>query len=157
MQMPSKRGLRALFPNQCKPVIGYGLGMSYGKKLALVVLSASFWMQGCTTSSKNVPANYVPPAQYQGYTCAQLGVELQSAQARMEVISEQLDEKASKDQLVGVVGAVVFFPALFLLGGSSQLEIDYAGLLGRVEAMRQTAFQKKCATIGSRSPSAGLR
>jgi hypothetical protein len=133
------------------------MGMSYGKKLALVVLSASFGMLGCTTTSKNVPARYVPPTQYQGYNCKQLAVELQGAQTRIEEMSGQLDQKASKDQLVGVVGAVVFFPVLFMLGGNAQLENDYADLLGAAEAMRQAAFQKKCSSTGVSSPSAGLR
>jgi hypothetical protein len=132
-------------------------GMSYGKKLALVVLSASFGMLGCTTTSKNVPVRYVPPTQYQAYNCKQLAVEFQRKQTRIEEIAVQLDEKASKDQLVGAFGAVVFFPVLFMLGGNPLLEDEYAGLVGEAEAMQQAAFQKKCATIGANGPSAGLR
>jgi hypothetical protein len=133
------------------------MGMSYGKNLALLVLSASFGMQGCTTASKNVPAHYVPPTQYQGYNCRQLAVEFQRAQTRMEEIGGQLDEKSSKDQLLGALGAVVFFPTLFMLGKDPQLESDYAKLLGETEAMQQAAFQKRCAKVGPSSPSAGLR
>jgi hypothetical protein len=132
-------------------------GMSYGKKLALVVLSASFGMLGCTTTSKNVPVRYVPPTQYQAYNCKQLAVEFQRKQTRIEEIAGQLDEKASKDQLVSAFGAVVFFPVLFMLGGNPLLEDEYAGLVGEAEAMQQAAFQKKCATIGANGPSAGLR
>lgn len=131
--------------------------MSYGKKLALVLLSASFGMQGCTTTSKNVPARYVPPTQYQAYSCKQLAVEFQRTQTRIEELAGQLDEKASKDQLVGAFGAVVFFPVLFMLGGNPQLENEYAGLVGEAEAMQQTAFLKKCTGTGASSPSAGLR
>lgn len=132
-------------------------GMSSGKKLALVLLSASFGMQGCTTTSKNVPARYVPPTQYQAYSCKQLAVEFQRTQTRIEEIAGQLDQKASKDQLVGAIGAVVFFPVLLMLGGSPQLENDYASLVGEAEAMQQAAFQKKCASTGASNPSAGLR
>jgi hypothetical protein len=133
------------------------MGMSYGKKLALVVLSASFGMLGCTTTSKNVPARYVPPTQYQAYNCKQLAVEFQRKQTRIEEIAGQLDEKASKDQLVGTFGAVVFFPVLFMLGGNPLLEDEYAGLVGEAEAMQQAAFQKRCTNPEVSSPSARLR
>jgi hypothetical protein len=133
------------------------MGMSYGKQLAFVVLSASLLVQGCTTASKNVPAKYIPSAQYEAYNCYQLAVELQRKQTRIEEIAGQLDEKASKDQLIGAFGAVVFFPVLFMLGGNPLLEDEYAGLVGEAEAMQQAAFQKRCTNPEVSSPSARLR
>jgi hypothetical protein len=125
--------------------------MSYGKQLAFVVLSASLLMQGCTTASKNVPAKYTPPAQYEAYNCYQLAVEFQRVQGRLIEIGGQLDEESSKDGLMGAFGAIVFFPALLMMGGHTQQEADYAVLRGEAEAMRQVAFQKKCTAASSSS------
>jgi hypothetical protein len=131
--------------------------MTLVRKLALVVLAASFVMQGCTTASKNIPVKYVAPNKYQSYNCYQLSIEYQRVQNRMLELGGQLDEQSSKDGLMGVFGAIVFFPALFVIGGHSEKETEYAALKGDVEAMRQAAFQKKCPGIATKSPSAGLR
>jgi len=55
-----------------------------------------------------------------------------------------LDEAASNDKSIGVVGAVIFWPALFALGGTKQQEAEYARLKGEYNAVQQSAVIKKC-------------
>ena len=131
--------------------------MNLVKNLTLIALAASFVMQGCTTPPKNIPAKYVAPSKYQAYNCYQLSIEFQRLQTQMLELDGKLEQESSKDSVMGVFGAIVFFPALFLTGGHSQQETEYAALKGDVEAMQQVAFQKKCAGIAPKSPSAGLR
>ena len=39
---------------------------------------------------------------------------------------------------------VLFWPALFALGGTKQQEAEYARLRGEYDAVQQAAIQKKC-------------
>ena len=121
--------------------------MSYAKSRALLLLAATLTTQGCTTPARNVGAVYTPPSQYQGYTCAQLVAEFQRNQQRSLDLGARLDKAANKDGLISTVGAVLFFPALLLLGGNAEEEAEFATLKGHAEAMRQSAFQKKCSNI----------
>ncbi|MDO8769945.1 MAG: hypothetical protein Q7K57_14810 [Burkholderiaceae bacterium] len=112
-----------------------------------VVLCAALVLGSCANSAKNVPARYVAPDRYQAYNCAQLTVEFQRVQGRIVQLGGRLDEVASKDTLMGVFGAVVFFPALWKLGGNEQQEAEYGDLKGEAEAMHQAAFMKRCASL----------
>lgn len=112
-----------------------------------VVLCAALVLGSCANSAKNVPASYVAPDRYQAYNCAQLTVEYQRVQGRIVQLGGRLDEVASKDTLMGVFGAVVFFPALWKLGGNEQQEAEYGDLKGEAEAMHQAAFMKRCASL----------
>ena len=101
--------------------------------LALVMLPVLAPLGGCASASKDIAAAHVPTLQYQPYDC------------------EQLDEAARNDKTIVGVGALVFWPALFALGGSKEQEAEYARLKGEHDALMQTAVLKKCpgATPGS--------
>jgi len=68
---------------------------------------------------------------------------------RVKQLGVQLDKAAANDQAIGVVGAVLFWPALLALGGTKQQEAEYARLKGDHEAAEQAAIPKKCATASS--------
>ena len=122
------------------------------RTLALTAVAVVLVLNGCATASKNVPVRYVPPAQYQSYNCYQLQLEFRRNQERVAELAGKLDDKANKDGLTGVVGAVIFLPMLFALGGSDQQEADYATLKGEGEAMQQAAFTKKCGVLTPKPP-----
>ena len=44
-----------------------------------------------------------------------------------------------------IVGLVLFWPALFALGGTKQQEAELARLKGEYDAVQATATSKKCA------------
>ena len=56
----------------------------------------------------------------------------------------RLDEAANNDKVIMGVGMVLFWPALFALGGTKQQEADYARLKGEYEAIGQAMIAKKC-------------
>ena len=56
----------------------------------------------------------------------------------------RLDEGASNDEAIGVVGAILFWPALFALVGMKTQEAEYAHLKGEADAIQQSAVTMKC-------------
>ena len=101
-------------------------------------------VSGCSTASKDIAPNYVSPMQYQSYDCAQIAAEDQRLSSRVSQLGGRLDEAASNDKSIGVVGAILFWPALFALGGTKGQEAEYARLKGEHDALHQASIQKKC-------------
>lgn len=101
-------------------------------------------MAGCATASKEISSTYVSPVQYQPYDCQQLSAESQRIHGRVSQLGARLDEAASNDKAITGVGMILFWPALFALGGTKQQEADYARLMGEYDAVHQAAIAKKC-------------
>ena len=114
------------------------------KKVIASFLSVSVALAGCATASKDIAANYISPMQYQSYDCEQLAGEAQRLQVRVNQIGGRLDEAASNDAALMGVGLILFWPALFALGGTKNQEAEYARLKGEYDALQQTAVLKKC-------------
>ena len=122
---------------------------SKARQSLAIVLGASLTLSGCATSSKDIAASYISPIQYQNYDCEQLAQEAQRIHARSAQLAGRLDEAASNDQAIMGVGLVLFWPALFALGGTKEQEADFARLKGEYDAVQQTMIAKKCATVTS--------
>lgn len=113
------------------------------KSIASVV-SVTIALAGCATASKDISANYVSPMQFQSYDCQQLSSETQRVQSRVNQLGGRLDEAASNDKAIVGVGMILFWPALFALGGTKQQEAEYSRLKGEYDAIQQSAVIKKC-------------
>ena len=115
------------------------------KTIAIALaISTALSTTGCATSSANIAASYPTPIQYQGYDCAQLTAEAQRIHGRVNQLAGRLDEAANNDKVIMGVGMVLFWPALFALGGTKQQEADYARLKGEYDALQQAMITKKC-------------
>ena len=114
------------------------------QKNTTIVLAVSIALGGCATSSSNIAASYTSPMQYQSYDCAQLTSEAQRIQGRVNQLAGRLDEAANNDKVIMGVGMVLFWPALFALGGTKQQEADFARLKGEHDALQQAMIAKKC-------------
>ena len=124
------------------------------RPLCLTVI-ASIMSAGCATASKDVGTAYVSPLQYQSYDCEQIVAEARRVQARVAQLGGRLDEAAGNDQAITALGVILFWPALFALGGTKQQEAEYARLKGEYEALEQASIQKRCATrTASAAPAA---
>jgi hypothetical protein len=102
------------------------------------------FLVGCTTASKDIRPSYVPTNQYGSYDCAQLQAESSLVLTRVKQLGVQLDKAAENDTAIAVAGAILFWPALFALGGNKQQEAEYAKLKGSFQTIHTTAIQKKC-------------
>jgi len=104
------------------------------------------FLVGCSTTSKDITATYVSPMQYQQYDCEQLASESQRIQIRVNQLGGRLDEAATHDKEI-TAGAIIFWPALFALGGTKQQEAEYARMKGEYDAVQQVAITKKCSSV----------
>lgn len=114
------------------------------KKQIASTLALSIALAGCATASKDIAANYVSPMQYQSYSCEQLVNEMRRVESRVNQLSGRLDEAAANDKAIAGVGAILFWPALFALGGTKQQEAEYSRLKGEYDAVEQSLNAKKC-------------
>jgi len=99
---------------------------------------------GCSTASKDIAAVSVSPLQYQSYDCDQLTSESHRVQSKVNQIGGRLDEAAANDKAITGVGVILFWPALFALGGTKQQEAEYGRLKGEYDAIQQASIAKKC-------------
>lgn len=107
--------------------------------LPLVVAVAA-----CSSASKDIAALDVPAAEYAGYSCERIGNEQARIQRRVLALGGKLDQAAADDKGIAIAGAVLFWPALFFLGGTREQEAEYARLKGEYNALQTVAMEKKC-------------
>jgi hypothetical protein len=112
---------------------------------AVTALSITvFLMIGCSTSSKDIMPAYVSPAMYSNYDCDQLRLELIRVSTEVNTMTGKLDKNRENDNLTTTAGVLLFWPALFFLGGTKEQEARYAQLRGEYNALEQVTIQKKC-------------
>lgn len=102
---------------------------------------------GCSTASKDITPTYVSPMQYQSFNCEQMSAEGARIQTRVTQLGGRLDEAASNDKAITGVGVILFWPALFFLGGTKQQEAEYARLSGEYQALQQAGVLRSCPGI----------
>lgn len=88
------------------------------KKLGVYVQIGAIALAGCSTASKDITPVAVSPMQYQSYDCDQIAPEQRRIHARVGELGGKLDQAASNDNTIGWVGGLLFWPALFWLGGT---------------------------------------
>ena len=100
----------------------------------------------CSSGSKNVSAKYTSTSKYSGWSCENLSEELARIQIQAGELTGKLDKDRKNDLIAGTVSAVLFWPALFFIGGNDSGKQDkLAKLLGDAEAIER-ARGKACAS-----------
>lgn len=117
--------------------------LPFSKPIAILV--ASGILSACATAGKDISSTYVSPMQYANYDCEQLRAESMRISGRVNQLTGRLDEAASNDKAIAGVGLILFWPALFALGGTKQQEAELSRLKGEYDAIEATATTKKCA------------
>jgi hypothetical protein len=113
------------------------------KRIGTILMIMAF-LSGCATAGKDVTATYVSPTQYSNFDCDQIRSEMGRMGGRVNELTGRLDEAANNDKAILVGGALLFWPALFALGGTKQQEAELGRLKGEFEALQSAATQKKC-------------
>ena len=111
---------------------------------AIAAITAAAMLAGCAVSSTKIASQSISPMQYAGYDCQQISLESNRIQTRINALRSQIDTRAQNDQALTGVGLLVFWPALFFLGGNPAEEAEYARLMGEQEALGQASIVKKC-------------
>jgi hypothetical protein len=114
------------------------------QRVTVAAIAASLIASGCATSSGGIATAYVSPLQFQGYDCQQISAEMQRIHVRVNQLAGRLDKAAENDKALVGVGMLLFWPALFALGGTKEQEAEYARLKGEYEALDKVSIEKKC-------------
>ncbi len=120
------------------------------KTISVSILSVILF--GCSTASKDIVPNNVSPLTYANYDCDQLRLEMIRISTEVNSMAGKLDKNRANDNITTTAGAILFWPALFFIGGTKEQEARYAQLKGEYNAIEQVSIQKKC-LMQSASPS----
>ena len=99
---------------------------------------------GCASRADNIPAAYVSPVMYQGYSCEQLREEAARVSQRAALASGAQNSKATGDAVATGVAVVLFWPAAFFIKGDGANAQEIAQLKGDMEAIEEANIRKKC-------------
>jgi hypothetical protein len=122
----------------------------------ITILGAMCALTGCATASKDIASTYQSPLTYKDYDCKQIAAENDRLQTRAQQLGGRLDEAASNDKKIATAGGLLFWPALFALGGMKQQEAEFATLKGQQDAIQQTAITKNCGTTAALNDQAAV-
>lgn len=123
-------------------MVSWSLMLSRSVPIALALVVA-----GCAKSSNEISTTYVSPLQYQHMSCGEINSELVRVSSRVAELGGTLDEAASNDAAITGLGVVLFWPALFALGGTGSQEAEYGRLKGEYDALNQLAIQRNCVGV----------
>jgi hypothetical protein len=112
------------------------------RTIVTAALCASI-LAGCASSPDEISAAYVSPVQYSGSECDQIRAELVRVSSRVREVAGAQQKQADIDAIAMGVALVVFWPALFFIGGNDRNE-ELSRLKGEYDALEQAAIQKNC-------------
>lgn len=108
------------------------------------ICAATSLLAACAQKSDEISATYVSPNEYSGYSCNQLRDEAARISSKASASMSKQDKAAENDGAAVAVGAILFWPALFLIKGDNATATEVAELKGRMEAIERVNAAKKC-------------
>ena len=113
------------------------------QKIAASLLLVTI-IAGCSTAAKDITPAAVSPAMYSNYDCDQVRLEMMRVSTEVNSMTGKLEKNRENDNMTTTAGIILFWPALFFLGGTKEQEARYAQLKGEYNALEQTSILKKC-------------
>ena len=113
------------------------------KNPILLFLVGALLLAGCASNPATIRATYVSPLEYSNLDCDQIRLEMMRVSRRAATASGQQQEERNDDKAALAVGLILFWPALFFMGGDDMKQ-EIALLKGQYEALETVAIQKKC-------------
>lgn len=118
-------------------------------KLFHASVALTLVLAGCATSPKDIAPTYVSPVLYQNLTCQQLSAEAARVSQEAATATGQQTQQQGRDAAAVAVGAVLFWPALFFIGGDKGNAAQIANLKGQRQAIEQASIAKSCGIVFS--------
>jgi hypothetical protein len=118
----------------------------------LLVAASAVAIGACAKGADQIAATYVSPMQYESWNCPQLAEEAQRVSARAATAAGVQNQRATGDAVMLTVGAVIFWPALFGVGGDGHNAAELARLKGEMDAIEQASIRKNCGLQFQRTP-----
>ncbi len=109
-----------------------------------IAVAATIALAGCATSPKDIAPAYVSPVLYQNLSCQQLAGEAARVSQAAAAASGQQSAQQGRDAAAVAVGMVLFWPALFFVGGDKGNAAEIARLKGEMQAIEQANIAKGC-------------
>lgn len=103
-----------------------------------------FGLLGCASGANDISAAYVSPMFYKQMSCDELREEATAVSSRAAAAVGAQNKKAGQDTAAVVVGAVVFWPALFLMKGDGAQAAELSRLKGEMDAIERVSRQRGC-------------
>lgn len=104
---------------------------------------AALTLAGCAADPASIAPAYVSPVAYSGLDCRAMNEEAARLSARLAAVIGQQQEAAESDAALTAVTLILFWPAIFWIGGGDQSE-ELARLRGEAEALQAAATQRGC-------------
>ena len=127
------------------------IGLEEFMRKLLAAVAATALLAGCATSPKDIAPAYVSPVLYQNLSCQQLAAEAARVSAAAAAATGAQQQQASKDATMVGVGMILFWPAMFFVGGDKGNAAEVARLKGEMQAIEQANIQKNCGIQFQRS------
>lgn len=109
-----------------------------------IILACSVMLSACAEKSEDIQASYVSPIQYQGFSCRQLSEEAARLSAKASQVAGIQDKNAQNDAVATGVSLVLFWPAMFFIGGNKDNAAELSRLKGEMEALEKASIAKNC-------------
>lgn len=113
-------------------------------KYFVLPVVAAMALAGCATKPSSIAPTYVSPIIYNGISCEQLSEEAQRVSQRAAAASGVQESQVTKDAVLIGVTAVLFWPAVFFVGGDSTTATEIAHLKGEMQAIEQASIRNNC-------------
>ena len=101
-------------------------------------------LAACATAPADIAPAEAGAERFGARDCEQLTHERWQRQPRVDELERRLGAAASNDRLIAA-GGVLFWPAWLALGGTRDLEAEYAQLSGEIDAIQRAATAGNCA------------
>ena len=107
----------------------------------LIVISLS----ACATNPDKVASTYIAPSEYAGYTCMDLRQAYATNEREAGALYGSMKTRNRTNTAAGVVGALIFWPALFFMKGKdATADATYSELKGRKTAIEKAMNKEGC-------------
>lgn len=113
------------------------------KNIFAIVAIVPISLLGCASGSGGLTATYVSPLQFQAYSCEQIDAELGRLYVRINQLGGRLDDAAVQDRWIAA-GSRLYWPSVFMLGGSKEQAVEFSRLKGEYEALEHLTKEKQC-------------
>ncbi len=113
-------------------------------KLVHLAATLPLILAGCATSPKDIAPSYVSPVLYQNLTCEQLAGEAARVSQAAAIATGQQSKQATTDAVAVTTAIVLFWPALFFVGGDKTSAAEIARLKGEMNAIQAANTAKNC-------------
>jgi hypothetical protein len=110
----------------------------------LAVTIAAAPLAGCATKPSDIAPTYVSPVPYQSMSCNALRGEAQRVSTAAAAAVGRQSRQANTDAAMVGVSLILFWPAVFFVGGNKTDAAQVAQIKGEMQAIQQVSDAKQC-------------